>query len=434
MKLLVIGYVWPEPRSSAAGAHLMQLIELFQQQDWQLTFASPSLKTEHSTDLSTLGIVEQSISLNCSSFDLWVKGLNPDIVLFDRFMMEEQFGWRVSEQCPQALRVLETSDLHCLRDIRQHLFKKNPDVIPALSPAELYAAMAMQDITQRELASVYRCDISLIISEFEMHLLRHHFRVPEQLLCYCPFMLGEPSPHRWRSFQDRKDFISLGNFLHAPNWDSVLWLKQKIWPLIRAQLPEAHLLVYGAYTPPKARELHQPTQGFHVMGRAEQADQVMSEARVCLAPLRFGAGLKGKLIDALWNGTPSVTTSIGAEAMTHPDSGDWCGAVVDEPLVFAAAAVQLYQDPTSWQTAQQKGLAILQSRFDKANMGPQLIRQWMDCHYHLPQHRLHNFTGLMLQHHQHKSTHYMARWIEAKNINTENINTENKTAEKSEKL
>lgn len=415
--LLIIGYVWPEPRSSAAGSHMMQLIAQFRAQQWQITFASPAQRGEQAADLPALGIAEHSIKLNCSSFDHWVKALAPDIVLFDRFMMEEQFGWRVAEQCPNAMRILETSDLHCLRETRHQLLKQNHS--PTLlqhSATELYAAMAMQDLTLRELASIYRCDLSLLLSDVEMALLREQFGVPAALLCHCPFMLAAPASTQWPTFADRKNFISIGNFLHAPNWDAVLWLQQQIWPLIRKkmqaqQLPDAQLHIYGAYTPAKALALHKPEQGFHVLGWAEDALAVMAQARVCLAPLRFGAGIKGKIADALLCGTPVVTTTIGAEGM------GLSAFAHNSVEAITAAALELYCQPDRWQQAQQQGLGILKTHFDEGQVGEKLIGQIRHCREQLQQHRLANFTGLMLQHHKHKSTEYMARWIEAKNKN-----------------
>ena len=102
--VLIIGYVWPEPRSSAAGGHMMQIIESFLQEGWHITFSSPAGIGEHKADLAALGIAEVAIELNNSSFDAFISELAPDIVLFDRFMMEEQFGWRVEKHCPNALR------------------------------------------------------------------------------------------------------------------------------------------------------------------------------------------------------------------------------------------------------------------------------------------------------------------------------------------
>jgi len=410
--LLIIGYVWPEPRSSAAGAHMMQLIEQFQQQGWKITFASPAQPGDKRADLLSLGIREQAIQLNHASFDSWVKELNPDIVLFDRFMMEEQFGWRVAEHCPQAMRILETSDLHSLRDVRQQLLKQisaeQSNTAPYPSFPELYAAMATQDITQRELAAIYRCDLSLFVSDVEIQLLIEQFNMPAGLLCYCPFMLETPDAQQWPGYEQRKGFISIGNFLHTPNWDSVLWLKQNIWPLIRQQLPQAECFIYGAYTPQKALDLHNPKQGFHILGRAEAVGEVMQAARVCLAPLRFGAGIKGKLADAMLNGTPSVTTAIGAESMGLVD-------VYNTAEEIAQAAVTLYNNKSLWEKQQQQGLVILNQLFNKKTVGSRLVERIQSCHKTLEQHRLNNFTGLMLQHHQHKSTQYMARWIEAKN-------------------
>src|SRR5690606_41364128 len=97
-KLLIIGFVWPEPKSSAAGSRMMQLIETFQGQNYQITFASACAKTENAFNLETIGIEQITIELNNSSFDAFINKLHPDIVVFDRFMTEEQFGWRVDRK------------------------------------------------------------------------------------------------------------------------------------------------------------------------------------------------------------------------------------------------------------------------------------------------------------------------------------------------
>jgi glycosyltransferase involved in cell wall biosynthesis len=402
-KVLVIGYVWPEPRSSAAGGHMMQILESFLTQGWDITFSSPATIGEHKADLPALGIAECAIELNNSSFDDFIRELAPDIVLFDRFMMEEQFGWRVEQCCPDALRVLETSDLQSLRDMRHQglkdQLKAHPDsddfsrlFAPALEPA--FQRMADTDLAKREIAAIYRCDISL--------------------LHWCPLMLQPPTA-AFAPFEERAHFLSIGNFRHAPNWDAVLWMKNSLWPLIRQQLPGAQLHVYGAYTPPKATALHNPAQGFHVMNWAEDALQVMSAARICLAPLRFGAGIKGKLIDAMLCGTPSVTTPIGAEAMG--DELPWPGAVEHSAATLAAAAVALYQDRERWTQAQENGRQLLARRYDQNAHGPALVACLEQCRNNLAAHRRDNFTGSMLRHHAHKSTQYMSQWIEAKNRN-----------------
>jgi ribosomal protein S15P/S13E len=400
---------------------MMQLIQCFLEQGWQITFASPATEGEHKADLAGLGIREVAIELNSSSFDRFVSELRPDIVLFDQFMMEEQFGWRVEKHCPDALRILETSDLQSLRHTRHQQLKQylneshQPnDLSEFFSTSEhsIFTDMAGGDLAQREIAALYRSDLNLMTSDVEMQLLTDKFQVPAALLHWCPLML-EAVPASARSFEDRADFLSIGNFRHAPNWDAVLWMKTAIWPLIRQQLPTARLHVYGAYTPPKATALHNAAQGFHVMNWAEDALQVMSAARICLAPLRFGAGIKGKIVDAMLCGTPTVTTAIGAEAMSG--GLPWPGSIASSASEIAAAAVRLYQDQALWTKAQEAGWALLNARYRHEQHCASLIERINSLRHHLAAHRTANFTGAMLRHHHHKSTQYMAQWIEAKN-------------------
>ncbi|MGK7369699.1 MAG: hypothetical protein ACNS64_05750, partial [Candidatus Halalkalibacterium sp. M3_1C_030] len=116
---MILGFVWPEPNSSAAGQRMMKLIRLFRSQNWEVSFASAAAKSEYAVDLESRDIDCYEINVNSSEFDSLLQFLEPTVVLFDRFIMEEQFGWRVAEHCPKALRVLDTEDLHCLRRTRQ---------------------------------------------------------------------------------------------------------------------------------------------------------------------------------------------------------------------------------------------------------------------------------------------------------------------------
>ena len=401
--LLVVGYVWPEPNSSAAGSRILSLLAMFRQHDWTVIFASPAEKSPHRFDLAQWQISEQQIQLNDSSFDEQLKEWQPDIVMFDRFMLEEQFGWRVEKHCPDALRLLDTEDLHFLRLARQQAFKAGR----AVTLEDLHSEQA-----QREIAAIYRSDLTLVISETEMQLLTGHFNVPQDLLCYSPFWLETKIAEDLPDFAQRQHFVSIGNFRHEPNWQAVLWLKQQIWPLIRRQMPQAELHIYGAYPPPKATQLHQMKDGFLIKGWAEDAAEVVKNARVLLAPLPFGAGLKGKFMDAMQQGTPNVTTAVGAEAMLH--QGEWSGLIGETAEEIADAAVLLYQDPQLWQQKQQQGFVILTKRFALDEHQPRVWQQLMDVQQNLSAHRLTNFTGAMLRHHQHRSTQFMAQWIEAK--------------------
>jgi glycosyltransferase involved in cell wall biosynthesis len=409
-KLLIIGFVWPEPNSSAAGGRMMQLISIFKENGFEITFASPALDSDFMVDLSEFGVIKKSIELNNSSFDDFIVALNPDVVLFDRFMIEEQFGWRVSENCPKAIRLLDTEDLHCLRTARQKAFKENRIF-------ELQDLLS-EEVAKREIASILRCDLSFIISEFEMKLLKDIFKIDSDLLHYLPFLVNEISEKNLRelpSFEERKNFVFIGNFLHEPNWNTVQYLKETIWPEIKKQFPEAALEVYGAYPSQKVLQLHQPKNGFCIMGRAEDANEIVKNARIVLAPIRFGAGLKGKLLEAMQCGTPSVTTTIGSEAM-HGNL-PWNGFITDDIQEFAKKAVELYSDEKLWKQAQKNGIAIVNACYQKDNYSAELLDKVNSLLNDSENHRLHNFMGSLLQHHTLKSTKYMAKWIEAKNKN-----------------
>lgn len=407
-KLLIVGFVWPEPKSSAAGGRMMQLISIFKENGFEITFASAAQDSDFMVDLSEFGVIKKSIELNSSSFDDFVAELNPDVVLFDRFMVEEQFGWRVVEKCPNAIRILDTEDLHCLRTSRQKAFKENRIF-------ELEDLLS-EEVAKREIASILRCDLSLIISEFEMNILKEVFKINEDLLFYLPFLVDEMKEEdllQLPSFENRNDFVFIGNFLHEPNWNTVQYLKEAIWPTIKKDFPEAVLKVYGAYPSQKVLQLHQPKNGFFIMGRVEDANEIVKNAKVVLAPIRFGAGLKGKLLEAMQCGTPSATTSVGSEAM-H-DGLPWNGFIEDNPAEFAKKAIELYQNENLWKEAQKSGIAIINKCYQKSNYSNELISLVNSLLIDSKSHRLHNFMGNLLQHHAFKSTMYMSKWIEAKN-------------------
>ena len=406
--LLIIGAVWVEPNSSAAGKRMLQLIAQFLERDYKITFASPAQKNEKAIDLFSLGINEVSIALNNVSFDNFIKELNPTIVLFDRFMMEEQFGWRVAENCPNAVRILDTEDLHFLRKTRQQQLKKEE--------AFTNDALLQSDDTKREIASILRCDVSLIISTYEMDLLKSVFKIDEKILCYLPFLLDaidENKIKKWKSFEEREHFIFIGNFFHKPNVDAVLTLKKYIWNEVREVLPKAEIHIYGAYVNQQIQELHNKKEGFIVKGFAEDADEVVENAKVVLAPLNYGAGIKGKLTEAMLCGTPSVTTTIGVEGMAG--NFPWNGFVADDFSNFALKAVELYTNKPVWEQAQLNGIDIINSIYSKEKNAPLFFSKIGDIQTNLEKHRVSNFLGSLLQHQTLQATKYMSKWIEEKN-------------------
>lgn len=429
LNVVVVGYVWPEPNSSAAGQNMLSIIERCLAANFNVTFLTAATDSEHKADLLTMGVNVQSVALNCSSFNALIADIAPDVVVFDRYMTEEQFSWRVKEVCPNALRVLNTEDLHSLRHARHEAVKKHGDA----SLAHLHSELA-----QREIASIIRSDLTLVISKKEMALLTEHYGVPLAQLQYHPLVVG-PSISSAPSFEQRSHFIHIGNFRHAPNWDAVLQLKQHLWPSIKKALPHAELHIYGAYPPKKATQLHNEKQGFLVKGWASDVESVMMNAKALIAPLRFGAGIKGKLLDAMRCGTPSITTWIGAEGIAE-DSVDvdssmnakaenevknlqsvqWPGALCDADTSDAAVirdyverAVALYEDEKVWNLAN-KHTASLLDVFKQQQPGMPLIERINELKQGQDKHRDTLFMQSLLWHQTLAASKYMSQWIEAK--------------------
>ncbi|MEX0290418.1 MAG: glycosyltransferase family 4 protein [Flavobacteriaceae bacterium] len=405
--VLIIGLNWPEPKATAAGTRMMELINCFLHWQCKLTFASTAKETERSAALQELGIEKQLILLNDESFDSFVEGLKPDIVIFDRFIIEEQFGWRVAQYAPEAIRILDTEDLHSLRHSRKMALKQN----------ELFnlSYWTQNEVTKREIASIYRCDLSLIISSYEMELLQEHLEISDSLLLHLPFLLDtikEIKAGSWLPFEARKHFVFIGTGKHTPNTDAIHWLKREVWPLIKAQLPETELHIYGAYLPESIMKLNDPNTAFLVHGWVEDIDKVLSQARVNLAALRYGAGLKGKIVRAMTLGTPSAMTQIAAEGIFDNTLSKASGF---DKEAFVEEAVGLYRNKTDWESRQRKGVDIINKNFNKEQLQAALKLKLEDLQHHKEQYRANNFIGGMLLHHTMMSSKYLAKWIASKN-------------------
>jgi glycosyltransferase involved in cell wall biosynthesis len=410
-RILIVANVWPEPTSSAAGTRMMQLIQFFKSKNAEILFSCTAHPSDFIEDLNAMGIQSKKITINSNTFDAFLSEYQPTAVIFDRFNAEEQFGWRVMQHCPKALRILNTEDLHFLRNARQQSIKKGID-LDLQDRSSLNSERAV-----REISSIYRSDISLFVSETEIELLKSVFNVPAHLLYYLPLFSPVPLDNT-PTFEQRKDFVFIGNFRHAPNWDSILFIKEKIWKHIRKQLPDAKINVYGAYPNPKVKNLHNEKEGFLVHGRAKDAVQVHLNARVSLAPLRFGAGIKGKLLEAMRTGTPNVTTSIGAEDMQIDHN--WGGRIADNAEEIASCAVQLYSSPSLWLGAQKQGYTIVNERFNAALHLPAFSDRINSLMESLSVHRKQSYTAELMQQQTVMSSHYMSLWIMEKDKNTSN--------------
>ena len=173
------------------------------------------------------------------------------------------------------------------------------------------------------------------------------------------------------------------------------------------------LHIYGAYVPDHLTQFHSEKEGFIIKGTTEDALKTIGNSRVLLAPLLFGAGIKGKLTDAMLAGTPSVTTEIGAEGIR----GDfpWNGFIIEDAADFAEKAVMLYTNETLWKEKQLNGVAIINSKFDGQKLETSFFRDIEKKMQSLDSDRRSNFMGSLLNYEKIKATKYMSKWIEEKN-------------------
>lgn len=402
LRVLIIGLVWPEPTSSAAGWRMLQLIDELKKISNDIHFACAASKSVSSHSLEKLNVITHDIVLNDSSFNDFIADLLPDVVVYDRFITEEQFGWRVKQLFPNIISVLDTEDLHFVRRARTTAFKTNTKV--NYDTADCY----------RELSSIYRSDLSIIISKFEYDLLINHFNIPSKQLLYLPFIeakISNENKEKLPNFNNRKDFMFIGNFIHEPNYQTVLQLK-KIWTSIRKRLPNIQIHIYGAYASQKVLQLNNVNDGFIIKGKADDVNQIMQQYRVLVAPIPFGAGLKGKFVDGFSNGLPNVTSKIGAEAMF---AEHWGGFVAENETDFVDAACKLYEEEVEWNRAVATGFNILNNQFSEEIWSGILKNAILKIHENIEVHRNNLFIQKILWQNGLQAVKYMSLWIEQKN-------------------
>lgn len=339
------------------------------------------------------------------------------MVVFDRFFVEEMFGWQVHRVTPRCLRILDTQDLHFLRAERQQASTKSAAETPR--PAISMSVDVRGDLASRELASVQRSDCTLIISPAEMRLLTHDLAFPAQKLFYLPICSRLSTLRPFdpaASHQAKQGLCTIGNFQHAPNVDALHWLKEEIWPLLRARLPNAEFHVYGSHSKPShERHFHDPSTGWHFKGFVDDHLAALAQHLVLVAPLRFGAGQKGKIVDALSVNTPVVTTSVGAEGMAGGGgSSSWGGLVADTPRDLASAVVQLVEDPSVWNRAVLAGRELIRENHDfdahQARLGTHLkiLLETLEAR------RGSDWMAATLFHSGNRATEFLSKYIKAK--------------------
>ena len=439
--VLFVSPVWPERSSSAAGVRTSDLVSSFIERGSIVHYAASMAsyddesKRRHVDEVERLGAMTHVCQPNREGdfVDILEKS-RPDVVIFDRFYTEEMFSHIVEKHMPNACRVLDMQDVHFLRTWRQQQV--------ATSGGDLYENVLMNmppssyEPCCRELASIYRSDLTLVCSPREVEMLQGVFGLDGRALVEASFFVpGHGSVDQNPPLlSGRRDCMMIGNFKHPPNADSVDWTCQDIWPKIRERLSRDHnipkdelprLHIYGAYGNKnkfdmrKDRGLYEEL-GIEFRGFAPSLD-IMSQYMMLLAPLRFGAGLKGKIVDAWSHGLPVVTTVIGSEGMenfqnnsTKDDTWGGRGGARNAEDVINDAVSMCLSSPAKWSSYQQHGYALLKTLYDRER-NLQSIHNAIDARYaELEEYRNSNYLGRMLWSQQMRATEYFSRWVELK--------------------
>jgi glycosyltransferase involved in cell wall biosynthesis/LmbE family N-acetylglucosaminyl deacetylase len=268
-----------------------------------------------------------------------------DYVVLTRLPVAHDFIDLTRRSCRRAVVLFNTVDLHFVREQRQ-----------ADLTRDLGAARRARDTRRLELMLMRKADATLVISEAEAGLLQQ--QVPEVRTFHLPLIMDIPD-RRETPFAQRKDVFFIGGFRHQPNYDAVLHLIRDIWPLVRARLPEARLHIVGGGAPPEILDLAAPD--VVINGYVPHAGRFFNGCRLSVAPLRFGAGVKGKVGRSMGYGCPVVLSPVAAEGTGITDGKD--ALIASSAADFADAMARLYQDELLWTRLSREGQQFFNAHF-----------------------------------------------------------------------
>lgn len=390
-------YVWPEPFSSAAGVRTLQMAQHLAALGVTVTLLSPCKENAASDYWRSLGFSTVCCPSNQRSVLSDLQLPEPHFVIFDRFVMEEQFGWQVRELWPQAIQLVDTQDLHHVRRYREKLAKDGGTI----SEIRNLANWSATEDFDREMSSLYRADACFVVSSWEKEWLIQRSYPEDRVFCL-PFSPQQP-PTKIPPFESREAFLFLGNFRHPPNLDAARWLV-KAWKHHGEKI-QSKLILVGAYPSQEVSQWQQVGK-VEIKSSVQELAPLFAKSVALLAPLRFGAGIKGKILEAWSHGVPVVSSSIGLEGMQSE-------GYFDSEECWLEECLRLKTDSSYWSKRSSESLAHAET-FSFERLAP----QWKEClrsvEKNFFQWRNHPVTR-MLKYHQNNSYKYFSLWIEEKN-------------------
>jgi GT2 family glycosyltransferase len=347
-QVLVVDVQTPHPDRDSASLRLFNLMRMLRDEGAHVVFLPADLRHEdgYTQALQQIG-VEAWYAPHAGRVPAWLREHGPrfERVLLCRHYVASEFLPLVRRFAPQARVLFDTVDLHYLRERRAAELGGDP--------ALLRAALRTRRL---ELDLVARSDVTLVVSEAERALL--HVDAPHsevEVLSNLHDVAGAGLP-----FAQRGDLVFVGGFRHPPNADAARWFIDAVFPRVRAALPGVRFHCIGGDVPPDIRE-RGDHDGVVIHGHVADIAPYMDGCRISVAPLRFGAGVKGKVNLAMAHGQPVVATGCAVEGMHLVDGRDVL--VADDADGFAAQTVRLYRDQALWASLAQAGLENVRQHF-----------------------------------------------------------------------
>jgi len=342
-RVLVLDHCTPTPNQDAGSITTLNLMLLLREMDFQVTFIPEDnflYIPEYTKPLQRAGIeVLYAPYVTSVKQHLKESGARYDLAFLFRPGVVERNIQIIRDCCPKAKVIYHTVDLHYLRMSREAQLQKDK--------SKQNAALAMQ---QRELAGIRASDASIVHSTAELDILRP--LVPETKLYVFPLIMHVKGSER--TFAERKDIVFVGGFQHTPNVDAVQYFVKEIMPLLRKKLPGVRFYAVGSKPPAEIKALE--SADVIITGFIQDLTSFLEKMRVSVAPLRYGAGIKGKIGTAMAVGLPVVATTMAAEGMGLMDGDNICMA--DGAEAFANAIAGIYKNEALWSRISRDGLAF----------------------------------------------------------------------------
>ena len=349
-RMLVVDACMLTPDQDAGSVRMQALLEIATSLRCKVTFVADNLEhREPYVSALTQRGVEVLFHPYARSVTrvLLERGREFDVILLSRHYIAARHIDTARKGAPDALLVFDTVDLHFLREER----------LAALEGGRA-AALSARAKRDEELALVAKADVTLVVSPAEQEVLRELApRSRVMLLSTIHDNVARTAP-----FDERGGLVFIGGFQHPPNVDAMLWYAREILPHLRRLAPGVKTYVIGSRVPASIKAL--AGDDFLILGHVPDLAPYLDGCRVSICPLRYGAGVKGKINTAMSYGLPVVATTASVEGMHLADGEDVL--VADEPEAFARAVARVYEDRALWERLSAGGRANIERHFSRA--------------------------------------------------------------------